>query len=136
MGLGAAVIVLGTLLPWVRAGDRRRHSYDVFELVERLGFAPDGWEATALRWWPVVPLLVMAAVVLGWWGWPRAGGAVGVAGALYAGGTALAVHASSTPGAGAVDVEAAPIITAAGALVLLAGSVAALVAGCSRRINR
>ena len=91
MAVGAAVVVTGTLLPWVRTGGRRRNSYDVLELVERLGFAPDGAAATALRWWPVVTVLVVLAVVATWWGWPRLGGATGLVAAGYAGTMAAVV---------------------------------------------
>ena len=127
MAIGASVTVLGSLLPWVRTGGRRRHSYDLLALVERLGFATDGMAATALRWWPLVPLLAVGAVVAAWWGWPRAGGGLGVLAALYAGGTAVAV--ARAPAGDLVDIELGTFVTAAGALALLGGSIAAVAEG-------
>ena len=107
MAAGALVVIVGSLLPWLRTGGRRRHSYDLFELVERLGFAPGSVAAALLRWWPVVPLLAVGSVVAAGWGWPRVGGVLGIGAAIYAGGTALVViwrrpAARSTPQFGAV----------------------------------
>lgn len=122
MGVGGAVTVVGSLLPWVRTGGARRHSYDLLALVARLGFAEDGPAETALRWWPLLPLLVVAAVVAVAWGWPRIGAAVGAAAALYAGGVALAVIRA--PAAPTVEVELGAVVTIVGAAVLLAGAIA------------
>ena len=121
MTVGAAVTVVGSLLTWVRSGGARRNSYDIFRLVARLGFAPDGPAATALRWWPVMPLLATIAVVAVWWTWPRVGGVIGLLAALYAGGVAVAVLAAPT--GGAVAIGAGPAVSAVGAAILLTGSV-------------
>ena len=126
MAVGAAVVVIGTLLPWVRTGGRRRNSYDLLVLVERLGFAPDGATATALRWWPVVPVLVVVAVVASWWGWPRVGGATGLVAAGYAGTISVLVVGR---GSALVHVQAGTAVTIIGAVVLAAGSVAAVANG-------
>ena len=134
MAAGAVAVIVGSLLPWVRTGGRRRHSYDLFELVERLGFAPSGPVATALRWWPLVPLLAVSAVVAAWWGWPRAGGLVGEIAALYAGAIALAV--SLAPSDRAIDALAGAPVTFLGAVALLGGSVAAIVAGFRSPVRR
>ncbi len=125
MAVGGIVTVVGSLLPWVRTGRRQRNSYDVFALAQRLGFSPDGPAANGLRWWPLVPLLVAAAVVVAWWGWRRPGGVVGVIAALYAGGIGVAVATADT--AAVVEVRPGPAVTALGAAVLLAGAVATLV---------
>jgi hypothetical protein len=124
MAMGGAITVLGSFLPWVRTGSRTRNSYDVFRVVGRLGFAPDGPADTAMRWWPVVPLLAVAAVVAVWWGWARSGGALGIVAAVYGGVVGLAV--ATAPDAGLVDIGAGTIVTVVGAGVLLAGSVAAV----------
>jgi hypothetical protein len=126
MAVGAVVMVGASLLPWVRTGGVRRNSYDLLSLVERLGFAPDGPAESALRWWPLMPFLAAVAVVAAWWGWPRAGGLAGVGAALYGGGVGLAVSRVS---AGLVDVEAGPTVAFVGALILGAGSVAAIILG-------
>jgi hypothetical protein len=127
MVAGGAVALVGSFLPWVRTGSRSRNSYDVFRVVGRLGFAPDGPAATAMRWWPLVPLLTVGAVVAVWWGWGRAGGAVGVVAATYAGVIGAAVAAARE--AELVDVGAGPSVTTVGSLVLLGGAVAAVVVG-------
>ena len=132
MAAGALIMVGGSVLPWLRTGGRRRHSYELFDLVERLGFAPDGIGAWALRWWSVMPLLAVLAVVTAWWGWPRAGGAIGIAAALYAGGVGLAVGTASSP---AVDIARGPAVTAVGAGILLGGSVACI-AAATRDVRR
>jgi hypothetical protein len=126
MAVGATVMVGASLVPWVRTGGVRRSSYDLLSLVERLGFAPDGPAESVLRWWPLMPLLAAVAVVAAWWGWPRAGGLVGIGAAIYGGGVGLAVGRVST---GLVDVEPGPVVTFVGALILGAGSLAAIVVG-------
>ncbi len=42
MAAGAALAILGALLPWIRTGGRSRNSFDLFRIVRDLGFAPDG----------------------------------------------------------------------------------------------
>jgi hypothetical protein len=126
MAVGAVVTIGGSLLPWVRTGGTRRNSYDLLSLVDRLGFAPDGPAEQALRWWPLLPLLAVGAVVAAWWGWPRAGGSVGVLAALYAGAVGVAVGRA---GSAVVHVEPGPAVTVGGAVVFAAGSIGAVVVG-------
>jgi hypothetical protein len=133
MAGGALVVVAGSLLPWLRTGSRRRHSYDLFELVERLGFAPGSVAAAALRWWPVVPLLAVGAVVAAGWGLLRIGGFLGIGAALYAGGTALVVIMA--PSGRSIDPLYGAVVTAAGGLVLIVGGAAALVVGFCRPVR-
>jgi hypothetical protein len=124
MAAGGVVMIVGSLVPWVRSGGARRNSYDLLSLVERLGFAPNGPAETALRWWPLIPLLAAVAVVATWWGWPHAGGVVGVVAAVYGGGVGFAVSRADED---LVRVEAGPAATFVGALMLAVGSVAAIV---------
>lgn len=124
MAAGALVSVAGSLMAWVETGSRNRHSYDVFELAERLGFAPDGIEAEALRWWPMMPVLVIGSVVLAWWGLRRTGALVGVLGGLYAGGVGMAVALASA--SRDIEVRGGAVVTAVGGWVLVASSVAEL----------
>ena len=63
---GAAVLLVGTFLTWLRSGATERSSYDVFDLVDRLGFSEGGLVGWALRLWPLVPLLLVIAVIA-WW---------------------------------------------------------------------
>ena len=62
----AAVALLGTFLPWLRSGSRRRNSYEIFSLVERLGISQSSLVGWGLRVWPVAPFLLVAAVTLQW----------------------------------------------------------------------
>jgi hypothetical protein len=96
MTIAAAVLLLGTFLPWVRSGRRERNSYELLGLVDRLGFAPDGWVERFVRWWPVVPLLVVAAVVGAWWNRRPAAVVLAVTAIVYA--TAVAWKLAERPG--------------------------------------
>ncbi|HEX3087076.1 MAG TPA: hypothetical protein VHQ23_00365, partial [Ilumatobacteraceae bacterium] len=64
--VGAAVALLGTFLPWLRSGARRRNSYDIFSLVERLGISESSIVGWGLRVWPLAPLLLVTAATLQW----------------------------------------------------------------------
>jgi hypothetical protein len=131
---GAAIVILGSFGPWVRSGARARSSYDVFELIDRLGFSPDGVVATAVRWWPVMPVLVVVATVMWWWGRDVPAAVVGFVAGGYAFATALAV--SRAPDAGLISIGWGPRITMVGALVMVAASVAALVSRVRTRPRR
>jgi hypothetical protein len=128
MAAGAAAAIAGALLPWIRTGGRARNSFDLFRLVDDLGFAPDGPAAGVIRWWPLVPLLAVVGVVVAWWGWARAGGAVGVVAAAYTLAVGIAVLAAPTRGRTLARSAGAYVATVGGAL-LLAGSIAVLVVG-------
>jgi hypothetical protein len=129
MAVGAVVMVGGSLLPWVRTGGARRNSYDLLSLIGRLGFAPDGPAELALRWWPLVPLLAAVAVVAAWWGWPRTGGVLGALAALYGCGVGVTV---SLAGSDLVHIEPGAVVTIGGAVILAAGSIAAIFVGWRR----
>lgn len=120
MAVGGALTIVGSLAPWVRTGQRSRHSFDLFALVERLGFAPDGFVGGLIRWWPVAPLLVVTAVVTAWWGWRRVGGVLGVVAGLYAGGVGVAVATART----VVEIRSGPLLTTIGAVVLAVAAAA------------
>jgi hypothetical protein len=126
MAVGAAVMLGGSLMAWVRTGGARRNSYDLLSLIDRLGFAPDGPAEIALRWWPLVPLLAVVAVVATWWGWPRVGGGLGLVAAVYGGGTGLAVNSARSD---LVRIEPGAVVTIVGAVVLAGGSIVAIVVG-------
>ena len=58
--VGAAV-GCGRHVPALAAvGHRRRNSYEIFSLVDRLGFSQSSVVGWGLRLWPVVPLLLVA----------------------------------------------------------------------------
>lgn len=120
--------MIGTFLTWVRSGAADRSSYDVFDLVDRLGFSEDGVVGWALRLWPLVPLLLVVAVVAGWWPsqsrtWVVARMAATAAAALYAGGVAIAV--ANAPEIGLFRRGPGPVVTVIGSVTMLAGAAAA-----------
>lgn len=128
--LGAAIVIAGGALPWLRTGNRRRSSYDVFALVDRLGFSPSGPVGWAVRLWPVMPLLVTVAAVLAWqWRlWPfLVAAAVAVA---YAGGVGIAVATADPPAL--LRVEPGPTVTACGAAAILLAALLAAFATFAR----
>lgn len=116
LSVGAAVVLVGTFLPWWRSGSSRRSSYALLDLLDRLDLAADGPAANAMRLWPIVPLLVVGAVVATWWGWRRLGVACASVAAVYATVVALVVRAA--PGQALVGT----VVTIAGSLVLLGSS--------------
>lgn len=107
-GLGTLCLV-GTFLPWLRMGSRSRSSYDLFGLVDRLGFAPDGAIGVLVRAWPLVPLLFTLAVIVNWWGRLTIGLVAATVAAMYVGGVSIAllVGASGTP----VEVETGAVVS-------------------------
>ena len=116
---GAVVIVVGTFLPWLRSGTRRRSSYEIFSLVERLGYSRSDIVGWGLRLWPILPLLVACAASLLWFrrGWPTTA-AVAVA-AVYAGIVSAAVTSASSNAV--ITVEYGSSVTLVGAFLLAAG---------------
>src|SRR5471030_3335988 len=89
---GAVVATIGTFLPWLRSGARRRSSYEIFSLVDRLGFSRSSAVGWGLRLWPIVPFLFACAVTLQWFPRKWATGCSAIVAAVYAGGVAAAVE--------------------------------------------
>lgn len=122
--VGSAVALLGTFLPWLQSGTTRRSSYEIFELVDRLGFSPSGAVGWALRLWPLVPFLLVVSVVAQWWwlprGWNRVQTILPVLSACYAGGTAAAVIWA--PDAALFRIGSGPFVAGTGCLAVLAGT--------------
>ena len=117
---GAAVAAVGTFLPWLRSGTRRRNSYEIFSLIDRLGISKSSIVGWGLRLWPVVPLLLVLAVTFQWF--PRkwvTAGAVVVA-VVYAGGVAAAVELASSTSL--IAVEYGALVTVVGSVILAAGA--------------
>jgi hypothetical protein len=123
---GSAVALVGTFLPWLRSGARDRSSYTIFDLVERLGFAPGGVVAWSLRLWPLVPLLLVAVTVSAWavvtrhLRWSITMG-VAVVALVWVGGTAIALVIA--PDVGLFRIGIGPAVTLVGVLVAVAGVV-------------
>ncbi len=76
--IGGVVSVVAMFGPWVRSGSNYRNSFELVDLVDRLGFTRDGPVETAIRSWPLAPLLVVSAVVLTVWLRGRTGAVVAV----------------------------------------------------------
>jgi hypothetical protein len=117
---GAVVATIGTFLPWLRSGARRRSSYEIFSLVDRLGFSRSSAVGWGLRLWPIVPFLLACAVTLQWFPRKWATGCSAIVAAVYAGGVAAAVEFA--PASSLIAVEYGPWVTLAGVVILAAGA--------------
>ncbi len=125
MTIGAVATIVGSLCPWVASGSVDRSSYEVIDLIDRLGFAEAGPFGIALRAWPLMPLLVVTGTVAMWWGLRVVGPALSVTGGSYALTVALTVRFA--PSTGLVRVRFGPAVTIVGASVLLVGTIMAMV---------
>lgn len=115
---GAAITILvGTFLPWLRSGARHRSSYDLFAIVERLGFAPGGIVGWAVRLWPALPLLLVLVVVEHWRPTGRFARLLAIVAAVYAAATAGAIVLA--PDVGLFGIGPGPWVTLLGALALI-----------------
>lgn len=117
--LGALAVVAGSAMPWLRTGQRRRSSFELFSIVDRLGFSPSGAVGLAIRLWPFVPLLAVVAAVTTWFA-PRWSLLPALVVALYAGGVGFAV--ANVDEVTTVGIEGGPSLTAFGALLVLVGA--------------
>jgi hypothetical protein len=61
---GLAAIVLASFGPWLRSGERSRTSFELFEVVDRLGLLGDGALRLLPLLWVCVPCLAAVAVAL------------------------------------------------------------------------
>lgn len=128
-GLGLALAVAGTFLPWVVSGGVERNSYAIVGVVRRFGLLGNGFGDQALSWWPLLgPLAVVPVVggILRWWRTAALltlmfGLLVGVIG----GGVLAAAGGHGTAGV-ALDTTG-PVVTVVGAAVAVVGAVALLV---------
>ena len=126
MTIGAAIVVLGAFTSWLSSGRIGRSSFELLSVVHRLGFVPNGPTRTLVRAWPLMPLLLTLGVVTVWWGRRGIGAAIAAAGALYAGAVGGAV-AFAAPDARGIEISGAPLATFVGAVIVLFGSLLAVV---------
>jgi hypothetical protein len=117
---GAAVAAVGTFLPWLRSGTRRRNSYEIFSLIDRLGISKSSIVGWGLRLWPVVPLLLVLAVTFQWFPRRWVAACSVVVAVFYAGGVAAAVELASSTSL--IAVENGPLVTLVGTVILAAGA--------------
>ena len=125
MTIGALTTVVGSLCPWVASGTVDRSSYEIIDMLDRLGFAEDGPFGFALRAWPLMPLLVVSGTVALWWRRNVVGPTLAVIGGVYAFSVALTIRLTAPTGL--VRIRFGPVVTIVGASVLLVGTLAALV---------
>ena len=118
---GALVVLIGTFMPWIRSGTRRRSSYDLLEVATRLGFSPHGALGWAVRCWPLMPLLLVGSVVAVSIGMHRWAVAVSVVAVLHVG--VVAVTVRRAPRSVLIGVESGTWVSLVGAVVMLAGVV-------------
>ena len=123
--VGAALTLAGVFAPWLRSGTSSRSSFELFDLVDRLGFTPGGAFEWAVRLWPLVPLVTIGAVVASWTGRTRL--AVGLSGTAgcYVG--AVAVGLRAAPNAGLIRTDWGVNLALVGAITLVATAVWTLV---------
>jgi hypothetical protein len=122
--IGGLVAVLGTFLPWLRSGTRRRNSYDIFSLVDRLGFSPSSIIGWAVRLWPLAPFLLALTVTFVWFPRKWIGRAIAIVAVAYVGIVSVAVRSARS--SSLIRIESGPLVTLAGAIVLAAGAAVVL----------
>ena len=113
MTAGAVGVIAGSLSPWLASGAADRTSYEVFDVIDRLGFARSGPFGLAIRAWAFVPMLLVAATVAAWWTRWRWAAALGGVGGIYAFVVSVAVRRA--PSTGLVHVLGGPTVTLVGA---------------------
>jgi hypothetical protein len=123
----AGVALLGVFAPWLKSGESRRSSFELFELVDRLGFVPDGVFAWVLRLWPIVPLAVITCVVAAWMAKARIAGSLGLVGGIYV--ALVAVGIMQAPTAGLIRTAWGVPVALVGGLMLATSGVWLLAAG-------
>ncbi len=129
-GVGIAVLVLGTFLPWLRSGRATRNSYEATGAVRRL-VHPPGVLDDLFRIWPLLAAVCALAVAVYVLGLHILGLAIGVLASLAGGAAAVAALAASDNAYASV-IETGPAVTIAGAAIVLT-SVGASLATRERR---
>jgi len=127
--VGAVLCLAGAFLPWLHSGSRSRSSFELFDMVARLGFSPDGASAWVLRLWPALPLLLAVSVAMQWWPdtHPPMRRIVSVGAATYP--FLVAATMLSAPDIALFRVGVGPLVSVAGAMVMVAGVVVDIVEG-------
>jgi hypothetical protein len=131
---GALLMIVGCFLPWLRSGERERSSFELFGLVDRLGFASSGAFAWAVRLWPMVPLLAIVASIGVWYLSGLRIVAPALVATIYAGGVSIGMQ--QIPNSAFVGVGTGPLVTATGCVVMLVATIAAARMDRQARIRR
>jgi hypothetical protein len=109
-------IAAGSFLPWFRSGRRARSSYELFDIVDRIGLVPGVVAQVAITVWLAVPAAVAVAL------------ACLVLGRVHLGAVLVVVLGSYTALL-AVTVSSATGSWESGTILATVGGVAATVAG-------
>lgn len=123
--VGGIVAIAGMFGPWVYSGAATRSSFELADLVERLGFARRGLVGRGIRSWPMAPLLVVAGMVPMWWFGGRIAAALSIAAGVMVGLVGAAVW--TAPDSRLFGSEWGSLVTAIGAGALAAGGVVEVV---------
>ncbi|MEP7202080.1 MAG: hypothetical protein ABI894_05695 [Ilumatobacteraceae bacterium] len=118
--LGATVAAVGTFVPWLLSGTRQRNSYEIFSLVDRLGFSQSSVAGLGLRLWPALPFLLVLAVALQWFHRRWITGLVATVVVVYAGIVSLAVRSARSTSL--ITIESGSLVTLIGTVVLAVGA--------------
>ena len=106
---GAAVLTIGTFLPWVHSGDRPLDVYDLRLAAHRLELLDDPWVVLPVA---VVPLVLAASVLARWLGAHTPARLLsGVAAAYTVAGAWVVAGLDADLGSG-------PVVSATGALMI------------------
>jgi hypothetical protein len=136
--VAGVVMLIGMFGPWVRSGSNDRGSFEMVDLVERLGFARSGPVGLALRTWPMAPLLVVVAIVSSWWAGSRLLPSwIAAVVALVAGSTVGGVGAavwSATP-TSLIEIRWGAWVTMVGGVAMALAGVAGLLASAGKSLR-
>lgn len=124
--VGGGVAIAGMFGPWVRTGSASRSSFELADLVVRLGYARGGPVGLALRTWPMAPLSVVVAVVATWWIGGRVVAGLTVVVGLVVGLVGAAVW--NAPDSVLQGSRWGSLVTALGAVVMVVGGMVSVFA--------
>jgi hypothetical protein len=131
---GSLTLLVGSFGTWLYSGGAGRSSFVLFDLVDRLGFAAGGGFATVIRWWPVMPLVVVAANVMAWWGRSVFAAVLAIVGGAYS--LAMAIGVTRAPNISIIRLGWGVAVTAVGAMIVVATGVAIAAAVVVERVSR
>ncbi len=126
--VGGIVMLAGMFGPWVRSGAASRSSFEMVDLIDRLGFAQQGPVGPAIRSWPLAPLLVVIATVMSWRLSWRLSGRVASAIAVFAGSTVggVGLAVANVPESVMLGARWGALVTAAGGVLMMLGGIVGL----------
>lgn len=130
-GLGLAIMVVGTFLPWLRSGSTQRNSYTADGLVRRL-LATDGITHALLMMWPFLSVLCAVAVALLLMTLFRTGGTLALVCAVAVGIVSVRILATGSHALIGVD-RSGPGLTLAGCALTASASLAVLLLSARHR---